>query len=210
MINLIGAYIVGVMGIALLRHPLPLRQWDEALRTSHRLAYFVLIAGMGVLGIYLLFPAFGAQNSITSIPGFVFEGANLWIHEAGHGFLAFAPTMLMVAGGTGLQVGLPVVLLVYCISRKYFRIAPVVLFWLGGNLPNVGTYIADARAMKLPLLGGGEGTLHDWNTLLTFLHLLPYDTIIGSIVWWSGALIVCGAVGWAVCNAVLRSGSSAY
>lgn len=209
MINLIGAYVVGIMGIALLRHPLPLRQWDEALKYSHLLAHIVLIAGMTVLGIYLFFPAFGAQNSITSLPGFIFEGVNLWIHEAGHGFLAFAPTMLMIAGGTGLQIGLPAALLVYCISRSYFRIVPAVLFWLGGNLPNVGTYIADARAMKLPLLGGGEGTLHDWNTLLNFLHLLPYDTIIGAIVWWSGAIIVVVAIGWAIRNAVLSSGSSA-
>ncbi len=64
-------------------------------------------------------------------------------------------------------------------------------FWLGENLLYAATYIADARAMQLPLVGGGE---HDWNIILSKLHLLRSDTAIADVVRFLGWAIMIGAV----------------
>ncbi len=74
-------------------------------------------------------------------------------------------------------------------QRDYFAIS-VSLFWLGTNLAYVSVYMADARALKLPLVApgmgvlppGDGGVLHDWNHLLGVTGLIPYDTAIAALV----------------------------
>jgi hypothetical protein len=56
--------------------------------------------------------------------------------------------------------------------------------------------MADARQLKLPLVGGGD---HDWNTILARWDLLQYDTRIAEslqITAWSGIALVCAGVVW--------------
>ena len=72
-------------------------------------------------------------------------------------------------------------------------------FWFGENLLNISVYIADARKMELPLVGGGE---HDWNIILTGLHILNYDTVIGNMVKVSGWLIMVSAILWFLMKSV--------
>jgi hypothetical protein len=52
------------------------------------------------------------------------------------------------------------------------------LLWLGQNLINISVYAADARAQRLPLLGG-HNVYHDWHYMLGQLNILNYDTVVG-------------------------------
>ena len=58
------------------------------------------------------------------------------------------------------------------------------------NLVDVGTYMADARAQLLPLIGGE----HDWYYLFATLNLLEKDTIIGHAVSSAGYVCMFGAI----------------
>jgi hypothetical protein len=53
--------------------------------------------------------------------------------------------------------------------------------------------MADARAMMLPLVGGGD---HDWNTILFRWNLLAYDTRIAAVVKTVGWLGIAGGCLW--------------
>lgn len=193
MINLIGAYVVGIMALALWRSPLPLGKWNEQLRSGSVVPHLLIVVATGWLFARLLSPDLDRALPLLWIPGHLFDTANLFIHEAGHGVLFWAPGLVMSAGGTVLQVGLPVVMLLVMLHRGYYCLVPLVLFWIGANLVNVGIYVADARARQLPLFGG-DSVSHDWTTLLTAAGLLPYDEQIGGLVWWCGIVLAGGAM----------------
>lgn len=187
MINLIGAYIVGVVAIALLRHRPPLARWDAALAQSAPWGHLLLLALLSWLTALVLYPEIDQLFFGAFIPGLVFTGANTWIHEAGHGFLFWAPLMVMIAGGTALQLGVPLGVTVLCLLKRYYQLLPIAAFWFFGNLPSVGVYISDAAAQKLPMLGGSDG-IHDWHAMLEALGLLEADQVIGSTVWYTGVV----------------------
>jgi len=105
------------------------------------------------------------------------DRVDLVFHEAGHRiFLAFGST-LTVLGGTLMQLLIPALLAGYFLLRHSFYSASVVLFWLGQSFFNVSVYARDARAMALPLLGGGG---HDWNWLLSQAGLLAQDQAVAN------------------------------
>lgn len=56
--------------------------------------------------------------------------------------------------------------------------------------------MADARAKKMPLFGGGEGAIHDWEWMFKQSGVLQYDTAIGGVVWWIGIVIMLIALAW--------------
>jgi hypothetical protein len=60
--------------------------------------------------------------------------------------------------------------------------------------------IADARAPRIPLLGGGTGAEvegHDWEYLLGALALMKQDVILGRLAFVAaGALAILAALGW--------------
>jgi len=66
------------------------------------------------------------------------------------------------------------------------------------------TYMADARAMVLPLVtAGGDGDYieHDWNAIFTSLGVLQYDTTIAGLVRFLGWCGMIGVVVWFVWSA---------
>lgn len=67
------------------------------------------------------------------------------------------------------------------------------LFWFGENFLNIARYMADARDMLLPLVGGGD---HDWNYIFSELGVLHKDKEIAGVVRISGWVIMVSAVGW--------------
>jgi len=102
---------------------------------------------------------------VTSRPGSgtFFDLVNLAFHEAGHVFLRPFGHTLHVLGGTLFQLGVPALLAGYFLIRRRDPFAAAFcLWWVGESLVNVSTYMADARDLALPLVGGGE---HDWNEL---------------------------------------------
>ncbi|MEW6599920.1 MAG: hypothetical protein AB1499_03030 [Nitrospirota bacterium] len=119
---------------------------------------------------------------------------NLPFHESGH--LIFGPfgETVQFLGGTFGQLMWPLILLVYFIRRKELLSASFCLFWFGENFLNISKYVADARSMGLPLVGGG---IHDWNYLLGKWHVLKYDHTIANVIFIIGVIIMTGAMGWA-------------
>ena len=70
------------------------------------------------------------------------------------------------------------------------------VIWFFENWLNIARYMADARALELPLVGGGD---HDWNTIFTRWNILQYDTDIAGTVkflGWLGMTAACAWVAW--------------
>lgn len=117
------------------------------------------------------------------------DGVNLLIHEAGHLIFRLLGEFMMIAGGSLFQVIMPALFVGYfCYQRNFFS-ASLVLFWVGESILNVSVYAADAATLQLPLLGG-EGTLHDWNYLLTNLNLLSATTQVAGVIRLLGTIII--------------------
>ncbi len=105
--------------------------------------------------------------------------ADLLVHEAGHVFFRPLGFWMGLAGGSVLQLLLPAVLAASFVRHRYRPGAQFMLVWLGQSFVNLSVYVADARAQRLPLLGG-DGVLHDWHTLLSAAGLLTFDTALGT------------------------------
>jgi hypothetical protein len=129
----------------------------------------------------------------------LFGGINLGIHEAGHLALMWAPRFLMVLGGTLFQCAAPVVAAWLFLRQPDYFAVPICGAWLSTNLYYVATYMADARALELPLVSVGGGEVdHDWNYMLDALGIITWDTrmaflvrVLAFVLMW-GSLAVGG------------------
>lgn len=122
---------------------------------------------------------------------------NLPFHEAGHWIWGMLGEFMRVFGGSLMQVLIPVVCAVAFVQREDLFAAGIAIWWAGENLIDLGPYIADARALQLPLLGGATGQEvygHDWEWLLQTLGWLRYDRSLGLFAHWTGSLIMLGAL----------------
>jgi len=160
------------------------REWEPV--TGARLIGFA--TGLGLL-LLLLF---------RSESGFVFllDHANLLFHEAGHPLVGWFSSRLETYGGTIGQLVFPCVLAVSFWRKGQPLGVAAAAIWFFENWFNIARYMADARALELPLLGGGD---HDWNTILTRWDLLQYDIRIAAalrLVAWIGIAAACTWVLW--------------
>lgn len=105
---------------------------------------------------------------------------NLLIHEGGHGIFKIFGKYIHALGGTLMQIIIPSMFIVFYFIKKQKFGAQIFLVWLGQNLFNISVYAADARAHKLPLLGGNK-VYHDWTYLLNTVGLIEYDQLIGKV-----------------------------
>jgi hypothetical protein len=137
--------------------------------------------------------AYGLYDLWHPARGTLLDGVDLAIHETGH--LVFGPfgEFIGVAGGTLFQLIMPLLFLGYFWRRGDGHAASVALWWVGQNCGHVATYVADARAQELPLVGGGE---HDWTYLLGRLGFLTHDQGIASAVRTMGFALVVTATIW--------------
>ena len=120
------------------------------------------------------------------------------IHEGGHLLFRFFGEFLSIAGGTFLQLFVPLALAFYFArERKVQGTAFCTFFFFEQFLP-IATYMGDARAQDLPLLtvGDGEGVIHDWNYLFGKLGVLEHDTQIAATVRWIGWMGMLATLGW--------------
>lgn len=106
------------------------------------------------------------------------DNVDLIIHEAGHLFFFFFGKFIYTLGGTLMQLIIPGILVHYFHRHEYRTGTQVSLLWMGQNFVNISVYAADARARRLPLLGG-KSVYHDWNYMLDKLGLLQYDAEVG-------------------------------
>jgi len=126
------------------------------------------------------------------------DGVNLAMHETGH--LVFAPfgELVAAAGGTIMQLLMPALFAGSFVHRGDRHAASVALWWVAQSAGNVATYVADARAQELPLVGGGE---HDWTYLLGEAGLLARDQGIARGIRVAALMAMVGATAWGLRHA---------
>lgn len=152
------------------------------------------ITGWHLAGFGLGLAVFAALL-FASTPGFVFglDHANLLFHEAGHPIIGLFSTRLEPYGGTIGQLVFPVVLAISFWRKGNALAFAASVIWFFENWLNIARYMADARALELPLVGGGD---HDWNTIFTRWDVLKYDLDIAGTVKCLGWLGMVAAVLW--------------
>jgi hypothetical protein len=161
---------------------IPDKPWQPVSRPA-RVAWLVFYAG------FLVY-AFSAHG------GFLFiDSANLVVHEGGHNLFGWFGPTLGLWGGTLLQWLVPFLLAAYFFTRRETAGFVFCLFFFFENWLYTATYMADARAMELPLVttGDPEFAKHDFNTIFSDLGVLQYDTKIAAVVrllGWCGMIAV--------------------
>jgi hypothetical protein len=130
--------------------------------------------------------------------GTLFSGITLAFHEMGHLVFSWAGHFICALMGSGFQLLIPIVVVLYFWRQPdYFGMA-VGAFWLSFSMFELATYVGDARAMELPLVGFTSDPEHDWNYLLGVLHMLPLDRFFAFLLRLGAAAIGLGSLTFAV------------
>jgi hypothetical protein len=118
------------------------------------------------------------------------DAANMVTHEAGHPLFGYLGETMHVWGGTILQLLIPAALALSFVRMRELMGTTFCAFLFCENFLGIATYMADARALELPLISaeGGPDDLigHDWNMIFSQLGLLRYDTSIAAAVRFAG------------------------
>jgi hypothetical protein len=133
------------------------------------------------------------------------DGVNLLIHEAGHVFFNLFGQTLQFLGGTISQLLFPALFVGHFWRRGQRFEAFVVSVWFAESLMYAAHYMADARRMELPLVGGG---IHDWNWLFTRWGILQHAEGIGAFIHFVASLVAIAAMAAAAWE-LWRQGSGA-
>src|ERR1700756_202755 len=117
------------------------------------------VSGIAWLCFYILFLIY----ALASSSGFlILDYVNLIIHEGGHFFFSWFGYTIMILGGTLGELIVPLLCASYFFVHRETTAVAFCCFWFFENFLYIGTYMADARAEALPLVGSGE---HDWGIL---------------------------------------------
>ncbi len=128
---------------------------------------------------------------------------NLAFHEAGH--ILFIPLgeFMTILGGSLMQCLVPFILCIAFLRRHEPASASACLWWVGQNLLDVAPYIADARALDLPLIGESSEEMvdmrilrHDWHNILDRLNALSWDIALARMSWFLGSVIIVLSCCW--------------
>src|SRR5207237_7642438 len=106
---------------------------------------------LALLVLFVMLLARGLALSSGGVLWFI-HLVDLVFHEAGHpifGILGHFPRAL---GGSLNQVLVPAICTGYFLYHGQRAAGAVALFWTGENVLDVAIYVADGRALKLPLL----------------------------------------------------------
>ena len=147
-----------------------------------------LLSGSGILWVLML-----ASVGERWVP--VLDHANLVFHEAGHLIVGIVSARLAVYGGTLGQLLFPVAFTISFWSRRHTLGFALAFAWICESLLNIATYMGDARAMALPLIGGLDPErYHDWREIFSRWGMLELDTAwaaLNRVIAWLGGLGVC-------------------
>jgi hypothetical protein len=122
------------------------------------------------------------------------------IHEGGHLLFRFFGEFLAVAGGTLLQLAVPLMLATFFVFQRQIPGTVFCIFFFFEQFLPISTYMADARAQDLPLLtvGDGDYVIHDWNYLFGKCGVLNHDIQIAHTVRALGWIGMVATVAWMV------------
>lgn len=141
----------------------------------------------------------GARSGVVAF----LHSIDLVFHEAGHVIFRLLGDFMAVLGGSLMQVLIPLIVAGAFLVRNTDPFgASVGVWWTGQSLADVAVYISDARALRLPMLGGGTGAdrpgFHDWQNILSRLDLLEYDRMLGGIAGALGVVLMVSGLVWAM------------
>src|SRR5271157_1677373 len=150
------------------------------------------------VGAWLVFYVLFLIYAFSMHGGYLFiDSANLIVHEGGHLLFGWFGPTLGLWGGTILQWLVPLLLAAYFFRERQAAAFVFCTFFFFENWLYTATYMADARAMILPLVTTGDSDYveHDWNAIFSSLGLLDYDTRIAAIVRFLGwcGMLACAA-----------------
>ncbi|MGA3324075.1 MAG: hypothetical protein ABSF45_06345 [Terriglobia bacterium] len=155
-------------------------------------------ARIGWLAFYGIFPLYAFRNrSVHLLIDYVFVP----IHEDGHLLFSYFGHTLMVAGGTILQLGVPVMLAIHFAFQRQPTGTALCSFFFFENVLNVATTMAESRRMDLQYVTVGDPDFaeHDWLTMFSQMCVLEYDTKIAAVVrviGWLGMIAVAVWLWW--------------
>ena len=123
----------------------------------------------------------------------IWHGINLAIHEAGHVLFSALGWLPGVAGGTILELLVPLIAggMLYRQGDR-FGVA-VVVCWLGIVCFETATYAGDALALALPLVSpfGDPGAAgHDWANILSRYGALRHTHAVAAAWEWAGRVLM--------------------
>lgn len=138
--------------------------------------------------------AWQAIRPLQEMTSHLFAGINFGAHEFGHLFFAFFGEWMAVAGGSLMQLLVPIgATAVVMRSKDWFGLAVCALF-LASSLGDLSWYVADARAQDLDLVSfSPDGGGHDWHYLLSHAGLLKQDIALARMLRGVAWLLVLGA-----------------
>ena len=120
----------------------------------------------------------------------IMDDANLVFHEAGHVIFGIFGDVVSLYGGTLGELVFPLIAAIAFWRQRLLISCSVSLLWLFENFIYIATYMGDARAHELPLIGGIDPEVaHDWTNILNRWGMLEYDTILSTglkIIAWVG------------------------
>jgi hypothetical protein len=168
----------------------PLAFWGSALALAVSIPW----------GLWFMFQPLRGESIGSSFLHY----ADLPFHEFGHALFRFFGDWLMFLGGSLFQCLLPLLLAGYFLFRQQQPFsAALCLWWCGQNFIDVAPYIADARAMALPLVGEWSDEMvairdlrHDWHNILLPLHALQHDHAIAVIAKLTGSALMLLSWAW--------------
>jgi hypothetical protein len=149
-------------------------------------------AAIGAM-LFVLWLLVRASTGDRFVP--IVDHANLVFHEAGHLIVGLVSDRLSVYGGTVGQLVFPLATAWHFARRRHPLGFALTAGWACESMRNVATYVGDARALELPLIGGLDpATHHDWREILTRWGLLEVDTTLAlviSVAAWVAGLALC-------------------
>jgi hypothetical protein len=120
----------------------------------------------------------------------LFGGITFGSHEFGHLFFAAFGDLMAVAGGSLMQLLIPLGAIALLWRHGDFFGVAAGGTWLASSLMDLAVYIADARAYELDLVGFGEEAVHDWAWLLGRAGALQHDLQFAAMVRGLGVLVL--------------------
>jgi len=168
--------------------------WRERLREISETPWSPIGAPAALGGVvFILWILLQASTGDRWVP--ILDHANLAFHEAGHLIVGVISDTMAVYGGTIGQLVFPIATACTFWSRRNTLGFALCVAWGCESLLNIATYMGDARAMSLPLIGGLDPeTHHDWREILTRWGMLDLDTAwagLNRVIAWAVGLSVC-------------------
>ena len=169
-----------------------LADWSGTREDWRPISRAALAAWLAFYAIFLVY-AFRMHGQYLFI-----DSANLVVHEGGHMLFSWFGPTLCLWGGTILQWMVPFLLAAYFFHERQVAAFVFCLFFFFENWLYTATYMADARAMVLPLVTAGNSDYieHDWHAIFSSLGFLQYDTTIAAMVRTLGWCGMIASVAW--------------